>query len=53
MTDITPHTKSQATDTLYAEPRETAPGLEVQTPIAGIDHAALAGSARASKLIGG
>lgn len=51
MTDITPHTKSQETDTLYADPRD-APGLEVQTPIEGIDHAALAGSARASKLIG-
>ncbi len=52
MTDITPHAKSQETETLYADPRETASGVEVQTPIEGIDHAALAGSARVSKLIG-
>jgi sporulation protein YlmC with PRC-barrel domain len=52
MTDIAPHTKSQEAATLYADPRETASGLKAQTPIAGIDHAALAGSARTSKLIG-
>jgi sporulation protein YlmC with PRC-barrel domain len=52
MTDITPHTESRETGTLHADSRKTAPGLEVTTPIPGIDHAALAGSARAGKLIG-
>ncbi|HZR03896.1 MAG TPA: PRC-barrel domain-containing protein [Burkholderiales bacterium] len=45
-------------DTLHAEPRDIASGHDVQhkspstRPIAGIDAAALSGSARASKLIG-
>jgi hypothetical protein len=56
MTDATPPRGRDAAAT--PEPRKPASGYEAQqkgqppTPIAGIDHAALAGSARASKLIG-
>jgi sporulation protein YlmC with PRC-barrel domain len=45
---------SLAVATAHAQPPQSGTSTEAQatTPIAGIDHAALTGSARASKLIG-